>query len=96
MIADIAHVGGTQQGIADGMDEHISIAVAQQAQFMVDADAAQPQVAVFHQLVNVVAESHTYPHSYLRLKRSLMPSMSNERVKRSVWSRGLLFAVAIT
>lgn len=35
------------------------------------------------------------PSVYLR-NRSLRPSMSNPRVKRSVWSSGLLFAVAIT
>lgn len=34
-------------------------------------------------------------HAYL-LKRSFMPSMSKLRVKRRVWSSGLLLAVAIT
>lgn len=33
---------------------------------------------------------------YLRLKRSFIPSMSNVSVKRSVWSSGLLFVVAMT
>ena len=33
---------------------------------------------------------------YLLPNKSFIPSMSNVREKRSVWSRGLLFAVAIT
>ena len=41
--------------------------------------------------VNSVATAALY-----RLKMSLMPSMSKVNVKRSVWSRGLLLAVAMT
>jgi hypothetical protein len=33
---------------------------------------------------------------YLLLNKSLIPSISNVREKRRVWSSGLLFAVAMT
>ena len=91
MVTDVAHVGGAQNGIADGMDEHIGVAVSQQAEGVGHTDAAQPQVAVRNQLVDVVAHAYAYlAHLRLRLpNRSFMPSRSNDRVKRMVWSRGL-------
>ena len=42
MIADVAHIGGTQQGIADGVQQHIGITMTQQALTMFDLDAAHP------------------------------------------------------
>lgn len=55
MISDITHVGGAQQGIANGMYQHIGIAVAQQSQFIIYLDSSQPQVAVNHQLVDIIS-----------------------------------------
>lgn len=42
MITDVTHIGSSQQGIADGMDQYICVAMPQQAQFMFQLDAAQP------------------------------------------------------
>ena len=118
METDVAQTSRAEQCIANGMNEHIGIAVAQQPQRVFNLDAAQPKVTSFHQLVNVVTHADSYSErmilhhnegilcspplgrgwgwvNYL-LNKSLMPSMSNDRVKRNVWSRGLLFAVAMT
>ena len=58
MIADIAHIGCTQQGVADGMDEHVGIAMAQKSHGVRNTDTAKPQFAIGHQPVDV--ETHTY------------------------------------
>ena len=81
MVAYVAQVGSSEQCVADGMNEHVGIAMAQQPQLMLYLDAS-PREGLGVGL-------------YL-LNKSLMPSMSNDRVKRSVWSSGLLFAVAMT
>ena len=119
MVADVAQVGSSEQCVADGMNEHVGIAMAQQPQLMLYLDAPQPEVAIFHQLMDVVTHANSYSKrmilhnnkgnlnspplpsggvggGYYLLNKSLMPSMSNDRVKRSVWSSGLLFAVAMT
>ena len=43
MVTDVAQGGGTQQGVAQGMDGHVGIAVSQQAAFPRNVHAAQPQ-----------------------------------------------------
>ena len=93
MIAYVTHIGGTKQGVADSMYQHVGIAVAQQSEMVLKLNAAHPQFTTFHQLVNVVSHSNTYIH---RLNRSLMPSISKASVKRRVWSRGLERAVEMT
>ena len=60
MIADIAQAGGTQQGITDGMEQHVRIAVAQRALVVGDFNAANHQVPSFNQLMKINAV--TYPH----------------------------------
>ncbi len=60
MITDVAHVGGSKNGVANGMDEHIGIGMAEQTEGVVNLDAAEPEVAVGNQLVNVVAEADSY------------------------------------
>lgn len=83
------------------MYEHIGIAMSEQSEGMVYLYSAEPQVAAGYQTVDVETESYSYIHcrvvleNYL-LNRSLMPSMSKLRVNRSVWSNGLLLAVAMT
>ena len=47
-----------------------------------------------HSTFNIQHYSFNIQH-YL-LKRSFSPSISNDRVKRRVWSSGLLLAVATT
>ena len=48
MIADVAQIGCAKEGIADGMCEHIGVAMALQTHAMRNFDAAQPQVAAFN------------------------------------------------
>lgn len=60
MITDVAHVGSAENGVADGVYEHICVAVPQQAQRMGYLDAAQPQVAAFNQLMDIIAHSYAY------------------------------------
>ena len=61
MKTDVAQTGRTQQSIANSMNEHIGIAMAKQSQRVVYLDTAQPKVASFHQLVNIVAETDSIP-----------------------------------
>jgi hypothetical protein len=69
MVTDVAHVGSAQQGVANGMDEHIGIAVAQQSLVVVEAYATQPQRTAFYQLVDVVSETYTYFHLFAAFGR---------------------------
>ena len=48
VIANIAHVGGSEQGVADGMQQHVGIAVAQQSFTMFDLDTAHPKITAFN------------------------------------------------
>ena len=48
VIADVAHIRCSQQGIADGVQQHVGIAVTQEALTVFDLDAAHPEVAAFH------------------------------------------------
>jgi hypothetical protein len=65
MVADVAHVGSTKQSIADGMDKHIGIAMAQKAFGVLQSDAPKPEVATFYKLMYVESESYSDFHSYL-------------------------------
>ena len=62
VITDITHVSCSQQCIADGMNEHVGIAMAQESEGMRNEDATQPKVAPRHQLVHIVSHAYTYVH----------------------------------
>ena len=55
MVADVAQVRRTQQGVANGMNEHVGIAVAKKAEGVRNANTAQPKVATFDKAVYVKA-----------------------------------------
>ena len=57
MVADVTQRGGTQQGIAQGMDGNVGVAVAQQASLPFNLDAAQPQGSTLDQAVYVKSHS---------------------------------------
>lgn len=57
MVADVAQCGGTEQGVADGVDEDVGIAMAKQTMRVGDEDASEPQFAPFNELVDIVAEA---------------------------------------
>ena len=42
VIADVAHVSRTEERVADGMDEHVGIAVSEQSLRMLNPDTAEP------------------------------------------------------
>ena len=62
VVANVAHIGGTEEGVADGVQQHVSIAVTQQSLTMFYLDAAHPQVAAFYQLMDVEAHSYSDTH----------------------------------
>ena len=74
------------------MNQHVGIGMSQQSDRMFNLNTAQPQVAAGNQTMHVVTKA--YPN--IHLNKSFIPSMSKVMVKRSVWSSGLLLAVAIT
>ena len=100
MEADVAHVGSSQNRIAQGVNQHVCIAMPFQTKALLPAFrkqyAPEPQVALGGTCMYVVSESYSHPDYFLLLIRSLMPAKSKPRVKRSVWSNGLEAAVAIT
>lgn len=57
MLAEITEIGGAEQGIADGMAQHISIRVAGEAGFMLDFNAAENQLAAGGERVDIVSET---------------------------------------
>ena len=63
VVAYVSHVGGTQQRVANGMYQHISVAVSQQSQRIIQLDATKPQFPLWHQTVHVI--SKTYPDFHI-------------------------------
>ena len=59
MVADITHVGSTEDGVADGVDEYVGIAVAEKPQGVFKFDAANPEFAAWCELMDVVAHPNT-------------------------------------
>ena len=62
MITNVAHIGSSQQSIANGMYQYIGITVTQQSQLIVYLDSSEPQIAVLHQFVDIISKSYTYIH----------------------------------
>ena len=57
VIAYVAQIGSTEQCVADGMDEHVGIAVTEQPEAVFDLDAAEVEAASFNESVYVVSHS---------------------------------------
>jgi hypothetical protein len=62
----VAQVGGPQEGIHDGVDQNIAVAVAHQAAVVGDFNAAQHQPSARPQRVSVKANAYAKVHEYLR------------------------------
>ena len=60
MPPDISQPRRAQQGVGNGVEQHVGVGMAVQPLFVVDLHAAQYQVTAFHQPVHVVAMSD--PH----------------------------------
>ena len=62
VVADVAQGGGAEQRVADGVDEDVGVAVAEQSRFVFQADAAEPQGAARHEPVHVESEAYSDVH----------------------------------
>jgi len=59
MLADVAHGGGTQEGIAQGMQRDIAIGVGGQTLIELDGHAAEHQLPALGKAVGVVTLSYS-------------------------------------
>jgi hypothetical protein len=55
MLADVAQPGRAQQGIGDGVQQHVGIGMAEQAEGMGDGHAADDEFAAGNESVDVIA-----------------------------------------
>ena len=60
LVADIAQVGGAEQGIADCVYEHIGIGVPCQAILIRDLHTTYPKVAVLDKFMYIYSKTNTY------------------------------------
>ena len=69
VVADVGQAEGTEDGIGDGVAEHVGIGVAVEAVGVRDFDAAEDQRAVFRELVDVVADAGHRDHGIVEVGR---------------------------
>ena len=55
---DVGFAQGAEDGVTDGVHQHIGIRMAFEALWMLDADPAQDQLASLGQSMNVVTDAH--------------------------------------
>ncbi len=55
VVADITQAGGSEHGVHDGVGEDVGVAVADEAEFVVDFDATENEGAIGAEAVDVVA-----------------------------------------
>ena len=60
MVADVAETRGAEQGVADGVNEYVGVAVAEKSEGVVDVHAAYPQLAAEGKGVDIVSESDSH------------------------------------
>ena len=65
MVADVAHIGCSEDGVADSMDENVSVGMAEQSMCVLQFDATEPEVASFNKFVDIVAEADFYFHLFM-------------------------------
>ena len=58
MLADVAECGSSQQRVADGVQQHVGIAMSEQPEAMGYQHSPEPQLAVGDKLVYIVAYSY--------------------------------------
>ena len=56
---DVAHIGGTEQGVAYSVNKDICIAMSQKAMGVGDEDATEPQCPVGNKAVDIVAHAYS-------------------------------------
>ena len=62
MLADVAQGGGTQQGVADGVNRHVSVRMGDEPFGERNFDPSQHQLQAVGQRVHVVAVSYSEIH----------------------------------
>ena len=92
MVADIPELNSAQHGIAQGMDEDISIGMGNGAFVVFNGNTAQQKAFPFSQPVHIVPISNPDWH---HRRWFLKDSKSKESEKRKVLSSGLFRTVGI-
>lgn len=62
VITDVAHIGGAEHGVTDGMNEDVGIAMAEESVGVVYLDAAEPEVTAFYEFMDIIAHSDANCH----------------------------------
>ena len=68
VLADVAEGGGSEKGVADGVEENVGIAMAEESEMVGYLYASQPKRAVGGELVNVVAYSDAHSWGVLGVR----------------------------
>lgn len=68
--ADVADGGGTEEGIRDGVQEYVGVAVADGVLVVRDVEAAETQRSARRQTVRIVPNSYTDAQSWKSLSRN--------------------------
>jgi hypothetical protein len=75
MISDIAGAGGTEQGVADRVDQHVGVRVTFQAPVKVDDNPAENHFLSRNKAVNVVSDADFHGPSR-RYRSKPMPKIA--------------------
>ena len=62
MVTDVAQGGGTQQSVAQGMDGHVGVAMAQQPLLPGDIHSSEPQFTALDKPMDVKSIAHAHHH----------------------------------
>jgi hypothetical protein len=57
MKSNIAQVGRSKQGVANGMDKHVGIGMPVQSHFVINFYSPKPQFSTFLQAMHVVSKT---------------------------------------
>jgi hypothetical protein len=55
MLADVAQIGSPKEGIADGMEQHIGVAVSQKTMGVLNTHTSNPQRKTLLETMNVIS-----------------------------------------
>ena len=91
MVTNIPQVGRTQHGITNGMNQHIRIAMSQEAQRMLNPDASQPECSIRHQGMYIIAKTYSYLHRTLSEKVTNTIHIEGERETERLIQRVALY-----
>ena len=64
MVSYVAHISRPEEGVADGVYEHVCVAVSEQTLGVCESDASEPQFPPFYKLVDIVSESYSDFHTF--------------------------------